>query len=154
MTKYDTETEKEIDDPRFWEYQLLIHSTQEFDYEFENWEIVIPSRPAKGIKGLWISKYASKIEPWEELIECIKEDRELKSIVERMVPDKAIQTNIFRTARNHRYFANPNNKPKSVSVVKGGGTRLTKYEYPHDCISKKDRSKYRRDQRKKNAKST
>lgn len=150
VVQFNPDTGKVFDDPRYWTHQLMVHSNEEFDWEFDGWEQIYPSKVSKSVSNLWTTKYASKNETWDELINCIREDKEINSIVERLVPDKVQDINLFRMARNRRYLTNPRNKKRNNATVTKNGIRATKYEYPVDCVNKADRSKFRREQRKLN----
>lgn len=140
----------DYDDPALWPYQMLLLTNEPLDEEFDDWEILCGPDEAAGLKDLWITIYRSKENLFNDLTEEIRSTRRLDRIVERAIPSLVSQHDPFHMAKKRKQYEEiDHNQRKSITVTRGGGSRQTKYEYPPDCTSKADRSKYRRMMRKK-----
>jgi len=149
VNQVDPDNFEKFDDPAEWPIGLLVFSNEPLEEEFENWEIISGPRQPRGMKDLWITTYATKTETWDDLINCIRSDKELKRIIERMVPYRKPEQNVFRTARNKNYEERAElDRRNKITTTEKGRTRKVKYSYPQGCISKKDKSAYRRTMRK------
>lgn len=145
----DPDNYETFDDPKRWPYKVRVWSTEPFDEEFEGCEITRGPILMAGGAGLWVTVYQSKDKFWNDFKETIESDPELRYIVTDLHYDTELQIDIYKRAKNERYFKTHSRK-KHITIVKGGGFKKTKYEYPTDCTSKSDRSRYRRTMRKKN----
>lgn len=146
----DPETGEDFDDPNLWKYGILILTNEPVDDEIEGWELVDGPWEADGLPGMHWTIYRSKENRWDEFKEIVEEDEELSEVVERIIPDLYPQRSIVKKAKNLKYFSrSERSKRKHITATRGGGSRQTKYEYPPDCVTKKQRQQYRRMMRKK-----
>ena len=153
--KMDIGKEREVfsdldkfDDPRIYPYEMRVLSSSEFEFEINGWVMVEEARRVKGLHE-YSTVYRSKSNDWDEFMLEVKEDVGLRNIVERMAPGITppdpmtvdIKMTISKKVEKKRRI--------NITVTVGGGSRKTQYEYPHNCTNKKDRQKFRREQRKK-----
>jgi hypothetical protein len=149
ICQFEPGTYDEFEDPATYKYGVLLLTNEPFEEEFEDWEIVRGPKECTGMKNLWTTLYRSDEKPWEDLMDQIKSDKGMNRVVERMIPDLYTRQSLYQTAKNRNYFEeSEQNRKKHTTVTKKGGFRATKYDYPKGCVSKQDRSKYRRMMRK------
>jgi len=147
--QYDPDSNEEFEDPNNWPYGLLILTNKPIDDEFEDWEIVSGPRSLDGVKNLWGTTYRCKEAEWDDLMETLRDDPEIGPYIERMIPDKKLEIDPIKRARNIRKSREADRRRKRFDSGIKGGSRKTKYEYPTGCNTKSERSKYRRQQRRK-----
>jgi hypothetical protein len=138
------------DDPTIWKYGIVILSREPFNEDFKKWEMVAGAK--KTDIGLYRTVYRSRKPRWGKLIEHVRSDKRLNKLIKYIIPE--INTCMTQKVKFNRAIFRRLDKLKrhNVTVSKGGGLRKVKYEYPSNCVSKEDRSKYRRDLRRKQRK--
>lgn len=149
---YDKQLEAEED---IFKYQygirILSHGPLEPDLSDQGWHVTQRSKICGGDRSISSVAYRCEVDKWQEIMNYLRVHKSYKQRIHVVIPELFNTYNLSEEemSRSEYYWKNEeHNKRNKLTVTQSGGTRQTKYEYPTNCVTKPDRSKYRRQQRK------